>query len=88
MKIKPPNLKEPIIAVLNLPKRICEHVVGEQHTKAHRSFVGILFMFIGVFIAHIEFEIVAFATAAEAFGFTIHAIGVIPFIEMLSKTPD
>ena len=70
--------------VLNLTHHICEHFLGESHTVKHRMGVGMIIMFIGVYVAHSHTDIMLVSIAYNIFGYTIHAIGAIPYVEWLT----
>ncbi len=76
-----------IIHVFNLPKHICNHVLGENHTKAHRMGAGMIVMVIGVTVAkscaNIHFLNLHFI--ADLIGYGIHGLGLTPFIEHLAE---
>lgn len=69
--------------MLNLPRTICKHIVGEKHSFTHRASVGMILIFGGVLLAKIEFEIYLIHVVCDAAGYMIHAIGTIPFLEQL-----
>jgi arginine exporter protein ArgO len=65
---------------LDITQHIAKHIVGEDHTAAHRRAAGLFLMVIGVFIpklvihAHMIVHIFA-----EVIGFAFHGWGLIPF---------
>lgn len=80
-------MKNPLTPVklgaFNVVKTLCDHIIGRQHHIGHRMFVGTITMVIGVFVAKIGSDIYIFSIAIDAAGYTLHAIGAIPFIEAI-----
>lgn len=75
-------------ATLHAPRTICDHVVGEHHTRGHRMFVGTIIIMCGVIIAKIGVFIpggFVIHLATDAIGYLIHGIGAIPFVESVAK---
>lgn len=80
---------------VNLPKIICIHLIGKNHTLHHRMGAGVILMTIGVMIsksaAGISVYLVSFV--GDMIGYLIHGIGTLPFGEALvahiqAPTPD
>lgn len=72
------------VKVANLPREICNHLHGEDHTVAHRMWVGFVVMAGGVLLAHTASGFPHFiAVAIDMTGYGIHALGATPFIEWL-----
>lgn len=77
-----------MIDFIHLPKAICHHAIGKDHTLAHRMWAGFGIMIFGVstakaaalmpdpiahhFIVHYGLDLM---------GYAIHGLGAIPFIE-------
>lgn len=70
---------------LNIPKRIANHLIGEEHTPAHRITVGGVIALFGMMIIKSVHEPVLLSFFCEFFGVTLHAIGVVPLLEAISK---
>lgn len=73
-----------LISALNVPRRICHFMVGEEHRTSHRMAVGFIVMTGGVLVAkgahglpHI------LAIMGDMLGYGIHALGATPFLEWL-----
>lgn len=86
---------------LNLPKIICNHTIGKNHSYTHRMRCGVLVMMIGVAIsksaAHIPhtstiwiMKIIFFVShyAVDAVGYFIHGVGALPIVEKLLGHED
>lgn len=76
-----------MIKYVDIPKNLCNHVIGDNHTHKHRLICGTIIIMIGVGIVKgaMFFEGVAVHFIAESVGFLIHGIGSIPYIELISK---
>lgn len=70
---------------LNISRIICVNLLGEKHSNWHRMGAGMIVMSIGVLISKASegYYIVHFF--GEMFGYLIHGIGTIPFVEVLSS---
>lgn len=72
-----------ILHHVNLPRIVCEHVVGDNHSQTHRRIVGGAVMVAGVWVAktaaHIHYE--PFEFAGDLLGYLIHGFGAVPYIE-------
>lgn len=69
-------------------KAICNHLIGENHTKNHKLTIGAFIMIIGVIVSKIAFmfgntHILVFLT--DTFGYLIHGVGAMPYIELILK---
>lgn len=73
--------KQSKLGILNVPKHICTHIVGENHSQIHRLFVGVIVIVIGVGIANIHIGVIVVDMTAEGIGYVIHGIGSIPIVE-------
>lgn len=72
-----------ILDKANIPKIICVHLIGEEHSVHHRMGVGVITMAIGVVIAKTTSGIYVIQFIGELLGYLIHGIGSIPFVEWL-----
>ena len=65
-----PRLRE----CLNIPKLICKHLMGEEHSNMHHMAVGFILMVIGVCIAKnsVEFHSVFVHFGGDILGYGIH----------------
>lgn len=70
---------------LNVSKVVCDHLIDEKHTNGHRMIVGIFIMSVGVSVSkiHVAYTIMHFLL--DGVGYAIHGIGLIPFVDTLSK---
>jgi len=69
----------------NLPRHICQHLLGKDHQAHHRMTAGATLMVVGVFIAqgsHLV-EIVVFKATIDLIGYSFHGLGLVPFLEWL-----
>lgn len=70
---------------LNVPRHLCAHALGENHTIPHRMCVGLVIMVCGVMIAkaaHV-FEYYALQVVVDTLGYSVHGLGLTPFLEHL-----
>lgn len=75
-----------LVRALNLPRWICHHMVGEQHTCKHRLAVGMVVIFAGVGIAFVGGHFhhnLPLALFLDAVGYLVHGIGALPFVELV-----
>lgn len=80
--------KNKVPAILELPKRICIHLIGKDHKTGHQVLVGAIFMIVGVVItkwATIYFSSEIIKCAGDIVGYSIHGIGLTPIIEIITK---
>lgn len=70
---------------VNLPRIVCSHMFGDDHSHRHRMSVGACVMICGVYVAktagHIHFE--PLAAAGDLLGYLIHGIGAVPYVDAL-----
>ncbi len=85
-KLRP--YKSSRLQAINLPRTICNHLIGEEHHTAHRMAIGMIIAFIGVEISRMGSTYHLFSIALEGGGYLIHAIGTIPFIEWILKLKE
>lgn len=64
-------------------RRICNHLLGEDHTFYHRMSVGALIAVVGYKIMKVEAG--AFGFITESLGLMIHTIGLSPLDELIKK---
>lgn len=70
--------------LLDLPRALCNHLIGEHHTLGHRMFVGVIVMVCGVGVAHTATVLPeAAGFVADLTGYLIHGIGATPFVEAM-----
>ncbi len=76
-----------VLRRINIARPLCDALLGEQHSARYRMGAGVVVMAIGVSIAkvfgHVTMPVVAYG--ADAIGFGIHALGMVPFIEHLME---
>lgn len=77
--------KKAILEKLNVPRIICFHLLGENHSEYHRMSVGVIIMASGVLMAEFNSGIIIIHFIGNMFGYLLHGIGSIPFVEELSK---
>jgi len=74
-----------ILHNVNVPRVVCEHLIGEQHSHKHRMAVGGFVMVCGVYIAkmaaHCHFA--AVEMGADLFGYLVHGVGAVPYVDAL-----
>lgn len=73
--------------VINLPRIICQHMLGKDHKVHHRMGAGVTLMFIGVMIAqggHLV-ELVVIKATIDLIGYSFHGLGLVPFLEWLME---
>lgn len=81
------HLPPVIPPLLDLPKALCNHLIGEHHTLGHRMFVGSILMVVGVAVAHTATVLPTGAGfVADLTGYLIHGIGSTPVIEAIMLT--
>lgn len=72
------------IRVVNLPRWICHHLIGEQHKTGHRMAVGGVVMLGGVLLAKCAEGMPHYVgVLVDMTGYGIHALGATPYIEWL-----
>lgn len=82
------NFSKVIFTNLNVSKVICHHLIDEKHSHTHRMVVGIIIMIGGVGISKISTTITVVHFIFDGLGYAIHGIGLIPFVEALSKREE
>jgi hypothetical protein len=72
-----------IVYNLNIPARVCDHVMGQKHEIRHRRTAGGIIMVIGVLMAHFatETHILILTITGDILGYALHGTGLIPFLE-------
>lgn len=73
---------------INIPRLICQSLIGKSHETHHRIAVGGFLMCTGVLIAqggHLV-EIVVFKATLDLVGYTLHGVGIVPFLEWLLES--
>lgn len=84
---KLPNLKDGPLDNLNLPRMICVHLIGEQHTHVHHMIVGFVIMVFGITV--VKLSLLAdwsfIHVAGDLSGYAIHGIGLTPFVETIIR---
>lgn len=70
---------------LNLPRVVCDHVLGEEHSHPHRMVCGVFVMVAGVSLAKTGHAIdsVAWLITADVLGYSLHGLGFAPYVEYL-----
>lgn len=70
---------------INIPKHISNHLCGENHSIAHRRIAGGVIIILGVVVAKVGGEGIILHIVFDAFGYALHGIGLIPFVEAIEK---
>jgi len=70
-----------ILDTCNVPKHICCHLFGKNHSNAHRLLVGGVVILVGALATHIECHYAAVKLIAEVIGWSCHGFGLHPYIE-------
>ncbi len=75
------------ILTTRLSRNIANHLFGPNHTSAHKMVIGAVILLIGVSIAKAAHMIEFFPAqiAVDAAGYSIHGMGLAPFLEVLMK---
>lgn len=73
----------------NVPKRLTEFLLGEDHSVAHRMTAGVVVMAAGVLVAKAGADVHVFFVhyLADGVGYAVHGLGAAPFIEWLLAKP-
>lgn len=75
-----------IASRMDVPKMICVHLIGEEHTLHHRIGVGLIMMTVGVLISKFaEGGYYFIRICGDICGYAIHGIGTIPIGEALVR---
>jgi hypothetical protein len=77
-----------VLMLINVPQRVCDHLVGENHTTSHRVFVGVIVMFVGVIFSKIHTEIYVINIVVDSTGYLLHGIGAVPIVEHISNNHE
>lgn len=74
-----------ILPKIDITRLVCEHLVGEEHSKTHRFTVGVVIMSMGVGLTKVVFifEPALIHFIGDVLGYGFHGIGAIPFVEYL-----
>jgi hypothetical protein len=76
-----------VVRVADIPKKVCNNLIGEHHTSIHRMTAGAVIMVVGVTIAKLEpsgmFHILHYT--CDIVGYALHGLGTVPFIDALLK---
>lgn len=70
---------------IDVPRIVCVHLIGENHSPRHRMGVGTILMAFGVIISRLTAHIYVLSFFGEVIGYLIHGIGTIPFAEEFSS---
>jgi hypothetical protein len=80
------RLKLIILRDLDISKYLAHHLVGSHHTNVHRKAIGVCLILIGTIIAEIHLiDVTVIEVVQEAFGFSLHGVGLIPFISGIEE---
>lgn len=80
--------RKSIFDKINVPERICEHVLGPNHTEFHRRVTGVLVMILGVAIVKMSLLINFWPLhfSADVLGYFVHGFGAVPFFKALEES--
>ena len=76
------------MSYINLPRIICQHMLGKDHKAHHRMAAGASIMVTGIMIAqcgHLV-EVVIFKATLDLIGYSFHGLGIVPFLEWLLES--
>lgn len=76
-----------MIKFINLPRALCNHIIGEHHSVSHRLFAGGIVMVVGVSTAKtaVFFQFFPLHLGVDLIGYLIHAMGAVPYIELMME---
>jgi len=78
-----------ILVLLRGTELVANHVIGKNHSLAHRKIVGSVIMSAGVFLAHTgAAQHILVAIPLDVIGYSLHAIGCVPFIKSIEDAND
>lgn len=69
----------------NVSKYIACHLMGQEHTNAHRICIGISIILTGVILVEIQYHIFIVGIAVKTIGVVCHAVGAIPIINPIES---
>lgn len=74
-----------VLRVLNVPRSLCEHLVGEHHSTGHQMAAGTVVMLVGVGIAYMggQWHNIVWHFVCDGVGYAVLGLGAVPFIEYL-----
>lgn len=74
----------------NLPRRIADHLIGQQHSRCHQCLIGLGLMIVGVLVARgaAEIHFVVIHVAGDLIGYGIHGLGLTPYVEAIVKIAE
>lgn len=75
------------LKIYNLPREICHHAIGKEHTHSHRMVAGTCIMLVGVAIAKSAhfFDATLIHFSMDMVGYAVHGLGALPFIEYVME---
>lgn len=72
---------------LDICKKICNHLIGDNHTDHHKLIIGTLVIILGILIDQFfqifEYRIIHYFGSITVC--LVHGIGAVPYVEMLLK---
>lgn len=77
-----------ILDVINIPKHIVSHMIGEKHSTWHHRITGAIIMVFGVGVVKIFYitsDIGLFHFVGDLVGFAIHGVGLVPWVSKIEK---
>lgn len=78
-----------MLRIFRTTEFVTNHVVGKDHTAVHRKAVGGAIMAIGVGLAHLGAHgHILLAIPADLIGYSLHALGFVPFIKSIENAND
>lgn len=82
------SFKEFLFCRINIPKKLALHITGEKYNPVHHRYIGFIIMLGGVAIAKVGESIFIIHVFMDLFGYLIHAIGTVPFLEWIMNYKD
>lgn len=82
--------KVTVLHKVNIPRVMCDHLVGKNHSVYHRYTTGVIVMSAGVGITKVVFFFEAgfIHIMGDIVGYAIHGLGAVPFIERFLSHVD
>lgn len=69
----------------NVSKWIACHLMGQEHTNAHRITIGIVIILTGVILVEEQYHMFIVNIAIKTVGVVCHAVGAIPIINPIES---
>ena len=79
------NVKK-VVHTLNVPRIVCNHIYGKEHTLQHRLIAGVLLVAFGAALTKFHVDLQAVTVAIETLAALAQGAGTTPLVEMLIKS--